>query len=321
MLDRSPPVLLLQSDFTGTLAATRCLGGRGVPVTLAGGSPLAPARWSRFARHVVDGPDLREPSAILACRVESAEEMPEAFRAEREGAVFAQELLARIPDAGMPMVQVWASDASSAIYTVSGFSGQGGKLFCARGSRKVMQRPRDLGVGICFESAPLEPGLEQQLQRLCALAGYQGAFDIEFLEVAGRKLLIDFNPRFYNQMAFEIDRGLPTPWLCWLGAIGDEVALGQAVGEAFTAEPAPGSVFCDQFAAAHTLALQRLAGAVPAFEEQRWRRWYRDHGEHRTDPVARKGDRAPQIAEVLSEVAAALRHPRSFLRKTALGRG
>jgi predicted ATP-grasp superfamily ATP-dependent carboligase len=424
-MDRAPPVLLLQADFTGTLAATRCLGARGVAVTLAGGSPLAPARWSRYARHLVEGPDLREPAAILEwlrafgrkeerhvlyptsdelawlialhrdelsawfdlyspsidalenlldkralhrfaeaagipspgtwCpqdeaevvrlgpqlryplllkprtqvfsrthgkgrRVESPGELPAALRVEREAAAYAKELLARIPDAGMPMLQAWAADASRAVYTVSGFSGRAGKLFCARASRKILQRPLDLGVGICFEDAALDPDLELRLQRLCVLAGYQGAFDIEFLEVGGRKMLIDFNPRFYNQMAFEVDRGLPAPWLVWLGATGREKTLEAAVWSARSYHYPHGAIYCDRVATMHQLFWQRLFGTASSAEARRWRVWFGAHKDVRTDPMGCTGDRGPQIAEALGELTGALRHPRAFLRKTALGR-
>src|SRR5512133_1189146 len=45
-----PPILLTRPGYASTLAATRCLGARGVPVMLAGAGLLDPARWSRFAR-------------------------------------------------------------------------------------------------------------------------------------------------------------------------------------------------------------------------------------------------------------------------------
>src|SRR5690242_812950 len=43
-----PPFLLTMPAYGGTLAAARCLGERGVSVTMAGDTLLAPARWSRY---------------------------------------------------------------------------------------------------------------------------------------------------------------------------------------------------------------------------------------------------------------------------------
>jgi D-aspartate ligase len=420
------PVLLLQADFCGTLAATRCLGEHGIEVTIADGNRLAPARWSRFATRCLDGPDLREPSAIIAwlkafgareerhvllptsdelawlfalhrgelreqfdlysppvatiealldkrrlhalaadaglstprtwypqdeeeaaalsgelampvllkprtqvfsrlhgkgCRVERPGELAAAFRREVERAEYAHEVLGRLPEALLPMVQEFAAGAAQAVYTVSGFAGDEGRLFCARASRKVLQRPRQLGVGLCFEAAELPADLAAALERLCRLVRYHGAFDIEFLEVDGRKLLIDFNPRFYNQMAFEIARGLPAPLLCWLGATGQQEELWRGVADARQAQAGAGAIFCDHVATAEALGLQRLFGAVSAEEERRWRHWYGAHRGQRIDAVAQPGDQAPQLAEVLGEIAGALRHPRAFLRKTALGEG
>ena len=53
MNNRSPhpaPVLLFDGGYYGTLAAARCLGRVGVPVTIAERSLLAPARWSRYVQ-------------------------------------------------------------------------------------------------------------------------------------------------------------------------------------------------------------------------------------------------------------------------------
>ena len=61
-------------------------------------------------------------------------------------------------------------------------------------------------------------------------------FDVEFAIDGDQKLLIDFNPRFYNHMAFEVQRGLPLPWLAYLAATGQTEAL-EAAGAAARREP------------------------------------------------------------------------------------
>ena len=80
--------------------------------------------------------------------------------------------------------------------------------------------------------------VEAGLVRLFRAVGFHGVFDAEFIEDGGRHLLIDVNPRFYNHMAFEVDRGLPLPWLAYLGAVGDGEGLRAAVASARGSRPA-----------------------------------------------------------------------------------
>ena len=51
--------------------------------------------------------------------------------------------------------------------------------------------------------------LAAAVARLCRGLGYFGAFEVEFLREGERRMVIDFNPRFYGQMAFDVKRGLP----------------------------------------------------------------------------------------------------------------
>ena len=68
--------------------------------------------------------------------------------------------------------------------------------------------------------------LVEAIRRLCREVGYFGVFEIEFLRVLDRGwAVIDFNPRFYHQMGFDIARGLPLPIWAYLGASGREVFL------------------------------------------------------------------------------------------------
>lgn len=253
-------------------------------------------------------------------RADRPEELAFAWRRARERTRHAPELLARLPEAVQPMVQAYCAEGADSIYTVSGFAGRGEGQFAARASRKLLQRPRGLGVGICFGSAPLPAALEEALATLCRRAGYFGAFDAEFLEVDGRPKLIDFNPRYYNQMAFEVARGLPVPWLVQLGACGDEEGLARAVAQARAVRPHPDATFCDRFVTGTDLLWQVLLRTIPPAEERRLWRWHRAHRAHEVDPFEEAGDPGPQLAEIACEVAAALRHPRAFLRHAALGR-
>ena len=62
----SAPVLLANGTFYGTLAAVRSFGEAGIPVTLAEGHALAPARWSRYVTRRVRCPDVEDTEAFLA---------------------------------------------------------------------------------------------------------------------------------------------------------------------------------------------------------------------------------------------------------------
>lgn len=414
-----PPMLLADADFGGTLAATRCLGARGVPVLLAGARRLDPARWSKFARraaapadpealsawlrdeappglvlyptsddlawvlardrdalgrrHRLYSPPLSAIEALLdkrrlhtladaaglatpttwyprdeaealrlvpelpfplllkprtqvlslshskGLRVARAEELASTWRAACRALRYAPSLLQRIPEAAVPMMQAYHADRAERIIEVAGFVDEGGALFVARAATKVLQSPRGLGIGIAFQALPLDPGLAASIRALCAAAGYHGAFDMEFLD-GPRPMLIDFNPRFYGQMAFEVARDLPTPWLVYLGALGEREALAAEVARALAAAERPDAIFCNKFVARLELLLQVAAGVVPASEAGRWRRWYRERRAGAVDPYDHPGDPGPLLAQWLSVTSHAARHPRSFLRQRVLGR-
>ena len=126
----------------------------------------------------------------------------------------------RDPLLGRPIVQEFRPEAANGIYNLAGFIDRTGEHVVMRASRKILQRPRRLGIGLCFESAPLHAALADGVMRLCRELGYFGIFEIEMIESDGRFLLIDFNPRPYSQMAFEIARGVPLPYLAYLDATG-----------------------------------------------------------------------------------------------------
>jgi D-aspartate ligase len=66
MIIADSPVLLLDATSYGTLAAVRDLGSRGVKVTLASDSWVAPARWSRHVTQSVSCPSSKDSMGLLA---------------------------------------------------------------------------------------------------------------------------------------------------------------------------------------------------------------------------------------------------------------
>lgn len=422
-----PPVLLTVAGYYGTLAAARCLGRAGIPVTVADPRLLAPARWSRFATRRVSCPSVdeperfvewllrfgeREPGHVLyptsddvawllsshrdalaphfrlfqpplevlrglldkrelfaACQDVGIDAPPTYFpndereleeigrrvpfplllkpttqvlhRSHHKGIMVASRdallpsyrvfhannqyhpwLLEQLPGAGRPMLQTFYAHAARSIYSVAGFidaAGEGGVV--ALGAKKVLQRPRKLGIGLCFEEAALRPELVAALSALCRRVGYFGVFEAEFIDVDGRFLLIDFNPRFYSQMAFEIDRGLPLPLLAYEAALGRGDAL-RDTRSAVRARgtPARGQVYTHRFILELMTRAQRLAGKMSAAEARHWRRWCEAHRGRVSDAVVDRGDWLPAVVDVASTAYGYGRHPRAFMRSMILDR-
>ncbi|HSO39814.1 MAG TPA: hypothetical protein VLT33_45115, partial [Labilithrix sp.] len=68
----------------------------------------------------------------------------------RSQASFNRVLTDRHPDIAEPMVQEYLAVAETNIFSVSGFVTKEGEIV-ARAAMKVLQRPRKVGIGLCFE--------------------------------------------------------------------------------------------------------------------------------------------------------------------------
>jgi predicted ATP-grasp superfamily ATP-dependent carboligase len=410
------PVLLCDASWYGTLAAVWDLGGRGVPVTLAQDTLIAPARFSRFATRTVRCPSAKDPRFVdwlldfgarhpghvlyptsdevawhvaahrdalarsfrlyspplealvrvldklqlatdaraagldvpeTACPRDEAEvaELERAWRfpvflkpraqvgsrgagkgvcvsgpgdlraawaQARATTSYAAEVRGAIPGVDRPVIQAF-HPGSERIYTVDGFVDETGALFATLACTKLLQRPRRSGAGILFERSPLDPAIVEGLRRLCRATGFHGVFDAEFVEADGRRLFIDFNPRFYNHMIFEVDRGLPLPWLAYLAACRELPALAEAVAQAGTAAPGP-SAYVHSESFSLLLAFQALAGKMPREARRAWRTWVASHRGAISDPGRRVDDHGPALGVLALELIEFLRHPRGFLR-------
>jgi predicted ATP-grasp superfamily ATP-dependent carboligase len=228
-------------------------------------------------------------------------------------------ILGRHPEIARPMIQTYHGADDQEIYSVSGFIDRSGDLFVARAARKVMQRPRRIGVGVCFEGAPLDPRAAEGVRNLCRSVGYFGAFEVELLRLKDRFLLIDFNPRFYHQIAFDIARGMPLPFFVYLGALGEEGALRRSVAEAieFRHDHQP-AVFCNRFGLAMLMMIRSLGGRMNAVERQHWRDWMTRNRDTMVDAALRRDDRLPGIVDRVNQALSMLRRPRSYLHDTLL---
>lgn len=417
MIANETPTLLLMAEYTGTLAAARCISKHGGSVTIATPNMLAPARWSKAVQRVVSCPDLdagptrvvewllafgtansrhvlyptsdemawllahfreqlrphfhlysppaetlrtlldkrrlheaaarvglgsprtwhpqeeSELAAILrqagACLIkprtqtffnthakgELASTLPQLTRLWRQylRMGYAAEVTGEIDDVGFPMIQEYLPQASRSVVSISGFAIRSGQIIDTRASRKVLQMPAQAGVGLCFESADVDPVLVEKLSALCHSIGYHGVFEAEFIRHDGQDLLIDFNPRYFAQVGFDIARGMHLPWLAQLCATGSEDRACD-----FTQARAPAArptYFAHGFNLRWNLLAGALLGTISRPQGRRWRDWLAARPDRYVDAIADANDPAPGLISAAATIWDSIRHPRAFWRR------
>jgi len=232
---------------------------------------------------------------------------------------YAQDLLTFDPDARHPLIQEFQTQALGGIYSISGFIDESGQLLGARAAMKILQRPRRIGVGVCFEHAELKPELVASVIDMCRRAGFFGAFEVEFIRCDERYLMIDFNPRFYGQMAFDVARGLQIPLIAYYSALGDRQKVQELSAEAQrTAHNSGVDVHCNRLEFEIMVWAQRTVRGLSSSDVAAWRAWYRRHRQRMVDPVLDRDDRKPFLAELTRQLLNMAVHPRSFLRSTMM---
>jgi predicted ATP-grasp superfamily ATP-dependent carboligase len=252
-------------------------------------------------------------SHIKGLRVHDPDQLKDAWQAWTRQQ-YAPKLLAYDPTARLPMIQAYHPESSDQIYSLCGVV-DGGRIAGVRAAHKLLQIPRHLGIGICFEEAPVDPMQVAAVGRLLDAAGYFGVFEFEFIRVGERTLLIDANPRFYSQMGFDIDRGMPLPLYVYAAA------LGEARPEMNAPEAAPRRrVYIHRLNLELTLWLQSLSGRVAPAERERWQRWCEERLPAATDAVIDPDDLLPAAADLVRTLGAYARHPRSFVRTLVFDR-
>jgi hypothetical protein len=232
---------------------------------------------------------------------------------------YATQLLEFDPAAPRPMVQEFFRDAATGIYNISAFV-HSGRLCGALGARKLLQQPRRVGTGVCFEEAPVVPELAAGLERLAVQVGFSGVFEAEFINADANPLLIDFNPRFYNQMQFDIARGLPLPLLAYHDALGNHRDV-EGLVDRVQLEDGPGNrVYVDLISLRTLFWAQGLSGAISPAERKQWNDWYMQHRDRCIYAAFDPDDKIPFWVAAVQHVARSARHPRHFLRSMVLNR-
>jgi D-aspartate ligase len=212
-----------------------------------------------------------------------------------------------LADAHLPILQQFVAVGHEGVLSVTGFIDQTGECFVTRCSTKVLQRSKPVGVGVCFESQPDVSGLSKAVRRLCIDLGYFGVFEVEFLMFNGSWLAIDFNPRFFHQLAMDIRRGMPLPLLAYLDAAGEVDALRAATTEALKADANHDTVFCDRFLLSAILLARTLTAQMSRDDRRYWRSWRTRHAPCTVDAAADGRDTKPGIVHALSEISLGLK--------------
>lgn len=252
----------------------------------------------------------REKGAIVHSQI-ALRAMYQRFRA----LPYSAPLLALDPTVRSPLIQEYFTDAATNIYNLSGYVGQNGVGDTFRASTKVLQE-RAVGVGLCFEEAEVDQELAAAVRRLFAYLGYHGIFEIEFIPARGRHHLIDANPRFYGQMAFDIARGMPLPLLAYRDALGDTAGVRALLCGPTERLNAPR-------AHTHSLALemhssaQRISGAWTVQQRRSWRSWRAALGDRLSDAVYDPQDRLPSVVDAANSIYRQLRFPKELIKQTA----
>jgi predicted ATP-grasp superfamily ATP-dependent carboligase len=252
--------------------------------------------------------------------VGDAYSVEETYAQFRRKNLYRAELASRFPEATRPMVQRFYPEAVDGVYSLAGFRDETGQHFAVRAATKVLQQPRRLGIGLCFEQASVDAELAAGVKRLCERIGYFGIFEAEFIRTHGGARLIDLNARLYNQMAFDIARGLPLPQLVYEGALGHADKIAERMAGVSAPRDNGPSAFCNGFGVALLVGAKRLAGASARADAERWQAWIDERRARSLDAVADSEDPRPMAFEALSQVYACLRHPRAFVRSIALDR-
>jgi D-aspartate ligase len=305
-----------------TLLDAASSAGFEVPETWA---PESPADFDRIVG-TADGPLMIKPRTQLFMRTHSkgvvAAGDAASLRAQYDGFIrdhpYGPPVTTRSPDLGRPLLQRYYVEAIQAIESVTGFRDVEGRISPLFGAVKVLQRPRRMGVGLCFEGATVTPEVSARTARLLERLDYFGVFELELVRVGERQLLIDMNPRFYNQLAFDIARGLPLPLLAYLAAMGEQGEVGRLLSSVHDAETP--RAFCNSLGVRLLVGAQRLAGTMPASEVARWSLWMRSRRGALVDAVRDSDDPMPFWAETGGQLYDCARHPRAFVRMIALDR-
>ena len=233
---------------------------------------------------------------------------------------FNRVLTDRHPDIAEPMLQEYLTAAETSIFSVSGFVAE---------RRHDRRARRDEGPPAPAQGRhrPLLRGprararLVEKLAALCKKVGYHGAFESEFIVDGDRRLLIDFNPRFYSQMGFDIARGLSAAD----ARVARRARRTTPRSTRSSIARAPGSrpgdeVYCHKTMLDLVLASRACPGRCRRTRSAAGDAGTPTHRTTATDAVRDPDDRMPAVIDAAQWVQHFAKHPRSFVRSFVLNR-
>jgi predicted ATP-grasp superfamily ATP-dependent carboligase len=229
------------------------------------------------------------------------------------------EFVKRSPVAMTPIIQKYYPEAIDSVYSLSGFREKSGGDLIMRAARKVLQQPRRIGIGLGFEPALVDPNLAELAKRLCERIGYYGVFELEFILADGKAMLIDFNGRFYHQLAFDIARGLQLPALTYAGATGNQADVVRLMEQGNSAENNVAG-FCNGFILSTMVNMQQILRTMSPKEAARWLHWAKGSDGQMIDAIKDPHDTLPAFIDAVQYLLHFLRHPRAFLKQYGLER-
>jgi predicted ATP-grasp superfamily ATP-dependent carboligase len=221
-------------------------------------------------------------------------------------------VLARDPALKVPFLQRYYPGAGASVYNLYGFIDTTGDLDGFSASRKVLQYPRKLGVGVCFEAAPVSKELAARLAGMLHAVGYYGMFEAEFIDRDGELLLIDFNPRLFQSVGFTIARGLRLPLIWYLAANGDWAGVEEQLAPSRGFEDGSGqpSRWVHRVALETMVATRLATFRMGPGEAKTWLSWLTDKRSRTMDAAWTKDDPWPGRLNGLQHLAMFARDPK-----------
>lgn len=276
------------------------------------------AREAPFPVLIKARTQVRRADQTKGVLVERPDGLLEGYRSFIAGHRYLPGLEPYFGEATQPMVQ-HVPAGSQRVYSISGFVDRGGNLLATRASVKVLQRTQPVGLGVCFETDEVDPGLAQSIARLCRAVGHFGVFEVEFVRDRGKSMVIDFNPRFFGQMGFDAARGLHLAAFAYHAARGDEAALRMLAAEAASANGGA-TIYTHRFIFEGLILAERFAGSLSATDYARWRQWYARNRGNAADASADRGDLLPSLVHIANEACSGLRALLRMLSTAGAGR-
>lgn len=248
--------------------------------------------------------------------VHNREELISKWKALAVEDSYSAEIRAHDANVHFPMIQTYYPEAAEAIISVAGIALTPEDVPCLASSVKIFQRPRKTGVGIAFQALMVDENLADSLRSLVRSTGYFGIFEAEFIVSNGQAMLLDFNPRYYGQMAFEIMRGLLLPNIAYHMAHNEPLkAQALAKDGGVCVSGTVDAKFANSWILRMLTTCQTLAGNMAFADWLGWQRWLKSSRSRRIDSLDEKGDRLPLVVDMVALLIHSLRHPRDFYRK------